>query len=122
MTVDQYHAMNKVTRPQAARIAALYNNLEVCASKSRDPESTESVTDLFSRARRSAQALHDEFGIRIPGWEQHLWLDPVETAPATIAYVDSSGQRIMREYPNLEEAHVAAAQIGSGATIVDGIG
>lgn len=113
--------MTKVTRSQAARIAALYNNIEVCVSKARAPESSESTADLWIRAVRSAQALHDEFGIRIPGWGQHIWLDPVETAPATITYVEASGQRITKEYLSLEDAHLAAAQIGLGVTAINDI-
>jgi hypothetical protein len=70
----------------------------------------------------AAQALHDEFGIRIPGWEQHLWLDAVETTPTTITYVDASAQRITKEYPSLEQAHLAAAHIGLRATAVSDIG
>lgn len=113
--------MTKVTRSQAARIAALYNTIEVCASKSRDPESVESNVDLWCRAVRSAQALHDEFGIRVPGWEHHIWLAPVESAPAAITYVDASGARITKEYQSLEEAHLAAAHIGLGTAAVGDI-
>ena len=109
--------MTKVTRSQAARIAALYNTIEVCASKARSTESSDFIADLWTRAVQSAQALHDEFGIRVPGWEQHIWLDPVEVVSTTITYVEASGQRNTKEYPNLEEAHLAAAQIGKRASV-----
>jgi hypothetical protein len=111
--------MTKLTRAQAARIAALYNNMEVRAAMARDPEWSEFMTDLWTRAVQSAQALHDEFGIRPAGWEQHIKLDPLETASTTITYVQVSGQRITKEYKSIEQAHLAAAQIGLGASAVD---
>lgn len=114
--------MTNVTRAQAARIAALYNNMQVRASMARDPEWSEFKGHLWTRAVQSAQALYNEFGIRPAGWEQHIKLDPVETAPTTITYVEASGQRITKEYTSLEEAHLAAAQIGLGASAVDELG
>ena len=114
--------MTKLTRAQAARIAALYNNMQVRAAMARDPEWSEFKDDLWTRAVQSAQALHDECGIRPPGWEQHIKLDPMETAPTTITYVEVSGQRITKEYKSFEQAHMAAATIGLGASAVDDVG
>jgi hypothetical protein len=53
---------------------------------------------LWTRAVESAQALHDEFGIRPSSWEHHINLDPVEAIPTTGTYLDKSGQGIVKDY------------------------